>query len=387
MGDSLTVIEVTGRLGIGGVETHVSRLALGLMRRGHRIIVLTERSGVFEEEARDAGADLLVVPFDEKGRRQVADRIKPGSVDLIHAHNYGPARFAAPLARVLGVPYLMTVHGPRPWYKRALFRDWSDTVLTVSEADRDDVTGPFGPPADRVRVSFLGVDTDRFRPGLEGARPRGEWQIPENAPLVVNVSRFSHRKARPGLALLDALPLLLEEIPAAHVVFVGDGPKLDRIRKAAVRVNDSLGRRVARVVGARTDIPEVMNAADVVIAAATTAIEALACGTPTIAFGRTGYFGIVTPDNFEDARAVCFADHGHLPARVSALRLADDLIWLLKDRAARRHDAEEIRAALAERYSVDRLAEQIELVYHQAVGRTAAGQVSKTHGVPAGREA
>ncbi len=386
MTGSLTVIEVTGRLGFGGVETHVSRLALGLMRRGHRVILLTQRSGVYEEEARAAGAELLVVPFDEKGRRQIADRIKPGSVDLIHSHNYGPTRFAAPLARALGVPYLMTVHGPRPWYKRALFRDWSDTVLTVSEADRDEVVRIFGPSADRVRVSFLGVDTDRFRPGLEGARLRAEWQVPEDAPLVVNVSRFSRRKARPGLALLEALPLLLEDVPAAQVVFVGDGPKLDRIRKTAARLNDSLGRRVVRVVGPRTDIPEVMNAADVVIAAATTAIEALACGTPTVAFGRTGYFGIVTPDNLEGARAVCFADHGHLPARVSALRLADDLNWLLKDRAAARRDTEAIRAALAERYSVDRMAEQIEQVYHQVVGHVAAGHDTAPRAVPTARE-
>ncbi len=386
MPETLTVLEATGKLGVGEVETHVSRLAMGLIRRGHRVILLNEKGGGFGEEARKAGAELLSVPFDETGRRQVTDRVKPGSVDLVHTHNYGAARFAAPLARALGVPHLLTVHGLRPWYKRALFRDWGDTVLTVSEAGRDGVVGPFGPPADRVRVSFLGVDTDRFRPGLDGARIRAEWQLPEDARLVVNVSRFSHRKARPARALLEALPLLLEDVPAAHLVFVGDGPQLDRLLKTVERVNDSLGRRVATVVGHGADIPEVMNAADVVIAAASTAIEALSCGTPTIAFGSTGYFGIVTPDNLEGARAVCFADHGHLPARVSALRLADDLIWLLKDRAAARRDAEAIRAALAERYSVDRMAEQIEHVYRQIVGGDTAGHESTPRAVSMARQ-
>ncbi len=156
-------------------------------------------------------------------------------------------------------------------------------------------------------------------------------------------------------------------------MLVGEGPRLSRIIREIDRVNDKLGQRVASAVGARTDIPEVMNAADVAVAAANTAIEALACATPTIAFGRTGFFGIVTPHNLEQARAVCFADHGHLPSRVSALRLADDLIWLLKDRAAARRDAEAIRAALAERYSVDRMAEQIEHIYHQIVGRGESG--------------
>ncbi len=366
MTKSLTVIEVTGRLGIGGVETHVSRLAEGLLKRGHRVILLTQKSGVYGEEAREAGAELLEVPFDGEGRRQAADRIRRGSIDIIHAHSYRAARFAEPLARALQVPYVMTVHGPRPWYKRAIFRQWSDTVLTVSEADRNDVVGPFGPAAERVRVSFLGVDTERFRPGVDGSAIRAEWDVPANTRLIANVSRFSHRKVRPALALLEALPLLLEEMEAM-VVFVGDGPKLERIRDAARRVNDELGRSVAKIVGARTDIPEVMNAADVVVAAATTAIEALACGTPTVAFGRTGYFGIVTPDNLEAARAVCFADHGRLTPRVSALRIADDVTWLLTDRAAARRDAEAIRELIAERYSVERMAEHLETIYRQVL--------------------
>ncbi len=372
MRESLTVIEVTGRLGIGAVETHVSRLAEGLLKRGHRVILLTQKSGVYGEEARESGAELLEVPFDGQGRRQAADRIKPGSVDIIHAHSYRAARFAEPLARVLQVPYVMTVHGPRPWYKRVFFRRWSDTVVTVSEADRNDVVGPFGPAPDRVRVSFLGVDTARFRPGLDGSGVRAEWGVPADSRLVVNVSRFSHRKVRPALALLGALPLVLEEMEAM-AVFVGDGPGLKRIRDAAQRLNETSGRTVAKVVGARTDIPEVMNAADAVVAAATTAIEALASGTPTVAFGRTGYFGIVTPDNLESARAVCFADHGRLTPRVSALRVADDVTWLLRDRAAARRDAEAIRGLIAERYSVDRMAEDLEGIYRHVLSAAATG--------------
>ncbi len=372
MTDSLTVIEVTGRLGAGGVENHVSRLAEGLRKRGHRVILLTQESGIYGEEARESGAELLEVPFDEHGRRQAADRLRPGSVDIIHAHSYRAARFAEPLARALQVPYVMTVHGPRPWYKRVFFRRWGDTVVTVSEADRSEVVGLFGPTPDRVRVSFLGVDTERFRPGLDGSAVRAEWGVPADHRLIVNVSRFSHRKVRPALALLGALPLVLEEMEAM-AVFVGDGPGLKRVRDAAHRLNEASGRTVANVVGARTDIPEVMNAADVVVAAATTAIEALASGTPTVAFGGTGYFGIVTPDNLESARAVCFADHGRLTPRVSALRVADDVTWLLGDRAAARRDAEAIRRLIAERYSVDRMAEHLEAIYRQVLRAAATG--------------
>ena len=89
------------------------------------------------------------------------------SPDLIHAHNYRAARFASKVAAEMAVPYLMSVHGPRPWWKRALFRAWSDTVVTMTEGDRGEVTGAFGVGPERVVLSFYGIDTELFGPDLD----------------------------------------------------------------------------------------------------------------------------------------------------------------------------------------------------------------------------
>lgn len=371
MDSPLTIVEVTGRLGIGGVESHVSRLAAGLIDRGHRVILVTQEGGVYGEQARDAGAELLIVPFGNDGLRSASEDLASRDVDIVHSHNYRAARFGAPLARAIRRPYVMTVHGPRPWYKRATFSDWSDTVLTVSEADRDNILGLFGVSADRTVVGFLGVDTDRFKPGLDASSLRAEWDVSDNRPLILNVTRFTHRKAKPALALIDAMPLVRERSPGTVLVLVGEGDDLDRVRAEAERANQAAADRIAIVAGPRTDIPVVMNAGDVVVATATTAIESSACATPTIAFGRTGYFGIVTPGNYEAARAVCFADHGHLP-NPSREQLAGDICALLQDKAAALSTAEGVRAVIAGRYSVDRMVEQIEDVYRRAIERDTA---------------
>jgi glycosyltransferase involved in cell wall biosynthesis len=371
MDNPLTIVEVTGRLGIGGVESHVSRLAVGLIDRGHCVILVAQEGGVFGEQAQDAGAELLILPFRSQGLQRACEELASRDVDIVHAHNYRAARFGAPLAKGVRKPYVMTVHGPRPWYKRATFRAWSDTVLTVSEADRDSILGPLGVSADRTVVGFLGVDTDRFKPGLDASSLRAEWGVPDDCPVILNVTRFTHRKARPALALIDAMPWVRERSPGAVLVLVGEGDDLQRVRAAAERANDSAGDRMAIVAGPSTDIPVVMNAGDVIIATATTAIESSACATPTIAFGRTGYFGIITPENYEAARAVCFADHGHLPSS-SRERLAGDICKVLQDKAAALSTAEGVRALIAERYSVERMVEQIEAVYRQVIERDAA---------------
>ncbi|NIR42732.1 MAG: glycosyltransferase family 4 protein [Gemmatimonadetes bacterium] len=366
MAEPLTIVEVTGRLGIGGVETHVSRLARGLMGRGHRVVLLTRDPGVYGDEAKDAGADLMVVPFNRSGLPQAVELLLPIEPDIVHAHNYRAARFGAPLARALERPYLMTVHGPRPWWKRIFFDGWSNTILTVSEADKDHIVGPFGVSADRIEVGFLGVDTEEFRPGLDTAGLRADWDVPDDRPLILNVSRFTHRKARPALTLIEALPAVREEIPGTCAVLVGTGDELDRMHAAAEEGNRRLRERATVVAGPRTDIPRVMNAADVVVATATTATEALAAAAPTIAYGRTGYFGIVTPDNFERARALCFADHGRLPA-ARPETFAADLVALLRDPAAARRAAAEARNIIATNYSVERMVDHVESVYRRLI--------------------
>jgi glycosyltransferase involved in cell wall biosynthesis len=188
----------------------------------------------------------------------------------------------------------------------------------------------------------------------------------------LNVTRFTRRKARPALALLAALPLVRRRIPHAKLVLAGEGSRFDRIASEADRLNRELGERVAVVSGPRRDIPHVMNAGNVVVATATTAAESLASGAPTVAYGRTGYFGIVTPENYEQARAVCFADHGPDRAAVTTEDLAGDLVSLLSDIPAARREARQIRTVIQERYGVDPMVDQIEGVYRRLLERPAA---------------
>jgi glycosyltransferase involved in cell wall biosynthesis len=371
MAGPLTVVEVTGRLGIGGVETHVCSLARGLLSRGHRVVLVTQDPGVSGEEAKAAGAELVTVPFKNGTLPDLIETLRPLDADIVHAHNYRAARVGAPLARTLNLRYVMSVHGPRPWWKRAVFGGWSRTVLTASEADRDGVLGSFGVSNGHVIVGFYGVDTDRFRPGLDASSLRAEWGV-DGAPVILNVSRFSRRKVLPALALLAALPLVRRRIPGARLVFVGEGSQFDRIAHEAERLNQLSGERVAVVAGPRRDIPLVMNAGSVVVATATTAVESLASGAPTAAYGRTGYFGIVTPENYEGARAACFADHGPDRAAVTAEELAYDFVSLLSDMPAARREARQIRTIIQERYGVDPMVDQIEGVYRRLLEQPAA---------------
>ena len=55
----------------------------------------------------------------------------------------------------------------------------------------------------------------------------------------------------------------------------------DQLRAGVEQVNRQVGRQAAMLVGPRRDIERVTNLGTLVIAAANTALEAIACGAPT----------------------------------------------------------------------------------------------------------
>ena len=360
----LNILQIVPALELGGVETYVCRLARGLIERGHRVSILTH--GGMLEKLLPPEACLIRAP--DRSLARMLPKVANERFDIVNAHNYEPgARFALALSRRTGSPYLMTVHGPRSFLFRARFRSWSRRVLVLSEGDRDNVSSSPGMDSDRLSLSFYGIDTDRFRPGIDSAELRSDFGISAGVPVVVHVSRFSHRKALVVRALLDAFPRLSELQPDLVALIVGGGPLLARVQERAEAINQRLGRCAVIVSPPCLAIPEIMNMATVVVATANTAMEAISCGAPTIAAGRTGYFGLVTPDNFEDARSLCFADHGRSPHLVRSEPLELDLRMVLQNPSRQAKSAGICRSLIEMRYSVSRMAEDVERVYREVI--------------------
>jgi glycosyltransferase involved in cell wall biosynthesis len=365
----MKLLLVNRHMNIGGVETYLYRLCAGLVGRGHSVGLLTE-GGLFEAKAAEAGACIHKVRSLAKDWPSALPELQACGYELVHAHNYHSARVGRRVAAALGKPYLMSVHGPRPRLKQLFFRDWSERVVAMSEGDRDNISWWGGVSASRVTLCFYGIDTDRFHPGIETTALRAELGLEPEAPVLLFVSRFSNRKADVGHALLDAMPGLLQRFPSLTLLLVGEGPESAQLGAHLTRLNQAHPRPSARMIGPRKDVERFMALASVAVCTANTALEAMACGTPTIAAGRTGYFGPVDTANFAQARALCFADHGRSPEALSPAVFLRDLPSLLADTAKARNSALATAAHIATHTSVPRMAEETEALYRELLAPT-----------------
>ncbi len=256
----------------GGIPRYVDELVRNQVARGWSVSVATPSEGELTELLAGSGAEVLpwearrepgaAVPVEALRLQWLVKRTSP---DVVHLHA-AKAGLAGRLALRGRVP---TIFQPQAWSFEAatgatraaalawerFAADWTDVVVCVSEAERRrgeelgiDAT---------YRVVPNGVDLDAF-PALSAAdRLLARRRLDLNgSPLVVCVGRLCRQKGQD--VLLDAWPSILEQVPQAELVLVGDGP--DEERLAAV------GADRVRLVGARRDVRDWLAAANVLVA-------------------------------------------------------------------------------------------------------------------------
>nr|WP_090275755.1 glycosyltransferase family 4 protein [Mycolicibacterium komanii] len=136
--------------GYGGTEAVVADLADSLVKRGHHVTVLgAGESGTaarFVPLWDDVLSDRLGQPFPEvmhalKVRRAIERIAETDGVDVVHDHTFaGPLNAAG--YRSLGLPTVVTVHGPIDEDLYPYYRELGDDVGLIAISDRQRELAP-----------------------------------------------------------------------------------------------------------------------------------------------------------------------------------------------------------------------------------------------------
>jgi glycosyltransferase involved in cell wall biosynthesis len=383
-----------GGVDAGGQNLHVAELATALASAGHEVRVYTRRDRRGLPGAVDLAAGVEVVhvpvgparpvPKDELlpymgafGRWLAAAWSDGGwSPDVVHAH-FWMSGLAALTARArYPVAVVQTFHAlgsvkrrhqgekdtsppRRIEYERVLGQQVDRVIAQCADEVAELVA--LGVPRRRIALIPSGVDLHRFTPS-------GPLAAPRNGRRILAVGRLVERKGYGDL--IEALALL----PEAEVLIVGGPPaaRLGRDPVARLLRQQAAERGVAdrlRLVGAvaAEEMPRWYRSAELVACPAwyepfgLTALEAMACGVPVVAYAVGGFIDTVVD-----------AVTGTLVPPRDHRALATAMRGLLSDPVLR----QQLGAAAVDRarscYSWTRAAEQVLAVYRQLTGATVA---------------
>lgn len=372
----------------GGISVHVAELTR-VLARDHPVRIVTP--GPEGGRFRDGNAEVRIVrqfpvaplpPFEFLPEFRASLGFLRG-VSILHAHD---PRLAT-VAKFLRKPLVTTFHGyltfeaianSRTRPGRPLFEvydrlvraavETSGWLIAVDGRIAEWLRRDYG--TRNVGVIPNGVDTVRYRPGLDGAEFRRAMGIPGEAPLILAAKHFVPKNGMD--VIVRAMPRVCSEVPEARLLLAGHGELEPLIKRL---VDDLSLRKRVYMPGQlpHERMPEALAACDLCVvpsvpvagveeATSVLALEAMASGKPVVASNLGGLREIIA-----------HGDTGVLVSPGDPEALGASVAELLHDDKRRRDLGERARSYVVAHHSWASIAQKVEAVYERLLVRGPIG--------------
>jgi glycosyltransferase involved in cell wall biosynthesis len=343
---------VCSQLTVGGYERHLAQLAPGLRGRGFDplVVALREEGPIFHE-LRDLGIPMRFAGMrsrtDLRGlRRAVSFSDHPAVVisQSIDAHVA-----AAMIARRAAAPHVAVEHAApallrnRRLHHLVAYRWVAPRVAQAVALSRTQIPEMVALryPEDAIRVIPNGIPVPH--PARASTDVRTELGLRERDFVVTLVATL--RPEKRGEWFVDAIVEASRTEPSIRGVVVGGGPHLERVRARAEPHPD-----VVKVLGERSDVPDLVAASDAVGLSSIaeclplSVLEAMALARPVVGTDVGGMGEVVV--HGETGLLVPPDDPGALSAAIIRLARNPELAMEMGLAARRRYERE---------YTIDRM--------------------------------
>lgn len=334
-----------GKPDTGGQVVYVLELSKCLGRMGYEVDILTRQ---FEDlPAVEAVADRVrILRFPCGGNEFIAKErlcahipewvehaarfIKREKLtySFIDSHYWDAGLAGQALANRLGIPHVHTPHSIGSWKRDSMnqdpeelerlynFRqrireekviyDECDGIIATTPQQRDILSnGDYDAPREKIRVVPPGYDDTRFFPVSRATRATLKGEHGFEGPIVLALGRMAHNKGYD--LLIRAMTVVAQRIEHARLVLaIGSTDPSDREREQMSELQTLAAElKIADRVEFRDHIPDegladYYRMADVFALSSRyepfgmTAVEAMACGTPTVITTEGGLWELVT---------------------------------------------------------------------------------------------
>lgn len=281
----------------------------------------------------------------------IVRRLQQLNVSLVHAHFGIGATDIWPSVKAANLPMVVTLHGMdinihQWWWKKGhgglrrrvypcrlkkMAQDPNVSFIAVSNAIKRRAIEQ-GIPEEKITVSYIGVDTEKFKPlGLP---------IEKRKKRILFVGRMVEKKA--PLLMVRAFHEVRKQVPDAELVMIGTGPLLEDAKRLARSLDvpvSFLGAQNSEEVTAQLHqtrvfcLPSITASNGDAEGLPISILEAMACGIPVV----TSANGAVNEAIFHKENGLCFKENDIKELSENIISIISNHQYLLElSNAARR---------------------------------------------------
>lgn len=388
----------------GGLQDHVMTLAEIIVRRGHKVVVITTKhprskpfeiidgveiyyldgtvpssyfKGFWERSVEIFKKLHLNEPFDivhSHGaggygflKRKVNKKYNIPAVVSLHGTNYDeiktqlnllslePTNIVIPLLSILQQLYYYFFHG------LSLLR-LSDGIIATSNEQAEIIKKFYFIREDKIFKAFNGIHVGIFVPLKKFDRVREIYKILSSTNLILSIARLERDKGIQNI--IRSLPLILKEFPDTKLMIVGDGSYASKLKKMVKKLKIENNVIFTGMLTFES-LPEYFNACDIFVNPTIrqngydlTILEAMACEKPVVV-SNIGSVPTVINDGAD----------GILVPPGDIKKLAEGVIQVLKDKEMAEHLGKAARRKVVEKFSAESMVEGTLKVYEEVIMR------------------
>jgi glycosyltransferase involved in cell wall biosynthesis len=293
----VNVLFVVPDLPVGGAERHLTLLVSAMDKSRFRpsVICIGEEGELFGQLPKD-GVDARALHLGGKKNmlrsfRELAAIMRRTRPDVVVVRGYNAEVLGRLAARVSGVKHTVVwVHSLGDIGARTRSRSLAERVLSrfttqyfgAAEAQRSHIVNDLHCPDRKIKIIPNGVDSSLYY--FDGDRSvLAEFDIDPSDPVVGVIAAL--RPEKDHQTFLRAARLVIDDVPAARFLIVGDG----ELRSSLETLSAELGiTDNVRFTGTRSDVRQLLCAMDVFTLTSTSecfplsVLEAMACSRPVV---------------------------------------------------------------------------------------------------------
>lgn len=235
----LVIVHTESHRGWGGQELRVLTECSCMKQKGHRPILVASRKSKLYPKAKAAGLETLPMSFTNLTALgdliRLRSWLKKTTPDVFNTHGNVDAKVGLLAAAGLKIPCVIrSRHHSHPvsstWYNKWMYRHLSHYVFTTADCTSQQIIRDLSVAPTKVVTVGSGIIPPESLIDRQSARHRlqKELHLSSQVRFLGSVAMMGSWKGQ--RYIIDGFAQICKAFPRHHLVFVGDGSEMDRLK-------------------------------------------------------------------------------------------------------------------------------------------------------------